>query len=455
MLHAVHDLRRANRWIVVVRNDEHSQHPHFILELLEARLLLSAAPSADDSADVPNDEPSSINMEFQAVPDFITSAGTSFDNLTLSVFEGPSDLQYQATIQWDDGTQSDGSIVPQSDSRYAVVGSHDYGVKGQFQNVTIHVTASDGSSEDDYRALLTKVQGMEFIEGSEPGANTGPFDLVSGSIASFWDADPADPSAYNVSINWGDGASSTGSVQRQPGGRMWVYGQHTYTSSGVFPMSVTINRPGATLTAPGEAEIDYGSGIRFVDRPNFGFAGTGFTDLPLVSFTGRLSADQYTASVDWGDGTTSYASVAVRDGKFIVVGSHDYSVKGNFLADISIRCPDGSTNDAHPSIIAGADPDTVDRLPGIEFDEPTPLEPTPLEPTPVASPDLPDDGAIDSEADSDVTPIDEPEVIAGFATTARAPERSPLATIASDLFQTHKKISGVLDGADPSEAFLA
>jgi hypothetical protein len=90
--------------------------------------------------------------------------------------------------------------------------------------------------------------------------------------------------------------------------------------------------------------------------------------------------------------------------------------------------------------------------PGIQL----PVVLTPDEPAPTPAP-IPDDPTppLPPPADSpDVTPIDEPELIAGFATPAQAPPRSPVATIASDLFQTHKKISGVLDGADPSEAFL-
>src|SRR4051794_31351147 len=116
MLHAVRHLRRPNRWIVALRTDDVAAHDRFVLELLEPRLLLSAAPSADPS-DASDELPYSILVESQAVNDFLTSAGTSFNDVTLSVFEGPPDLQYQASVLWDDGAQSDASIVPQSDGR--------------------------------------------------------------------------------------------------------------------------------------------------------------------------------------------------------------------------------------------------------------------------------------------------------------------------------------------------
>jgi virginiamycin B lyase len=64
---------------------------------------------------------------------------------------------------------------------------------------------------------------------------------ASHTVATFTDADPnARPSDYAVTINWGDGETSGGSVRRAADGSFIVRGRHTYEKKGTRRVLVLI-----------------------------------------------------------------------------------------------------------------------------------------------------------------------------------------------------------------------
>jgi hypothetical protein len=79
-------------------------------------------------------------------------------------------------------------------------------------------------------------------------------------------------------------------------------------------------------------------------------------DGTLTSFDpGTLTAGDYTAEIEWGDGTTSAGTmVANEDGSVGVVGSHTYTKSGEYFPDILIDGSDGSTGGAGRHVIVGA-----------------------------------------------------------------------------------------------------
>ena len=76
-------------------------------------------------------------------------------------------------------------------------------------------------------------------EGTTFEARAGT--LVNATVATFTDGDPdARPSDYDVTISWGDGDRSSGTVQRRADGSFAVRGKHAYAKQGSRKVVVRI-----------------------------------------------------------------------------------------------------------------------------------------------------------------------------------------------------------------------
>jgi hypothetical protein len=124
-----------------------------------------------------------------------------------------------------------------------------------------------------------------------------------------------------------------------------VTGSHTYAEEGSFTANVSVADVGG-------ASAMASSGVGVADAPlspngltlnmsqGATFAGV------IATFTDgdpNGATTDYTASIDWGDGSTSAGSVQVDpNGGFDVTGSHTYSLSGNFTIGVSIADAGGT-----------------------------------------------------------------------------------------------------------------
>ena len=168
---------------------------------------------------------------------------------------------------------------------------------------------------------------------------------MSGVVASFTHADAAaTASDFTATIDWGDGsAMSTGTITAAGNG-FTVAGSHTYADEGSYKVTVNVvDKDGSTGTATGTATI--------ADAPlTAGLIKALCSSVPCtVSFAftdgnpGATVAD-FTATINWGDGTSSAGVVTASGGGFLVTGSHVYRDHGGGHA-ISVTVTDdgGST----------------------------------------------------------------------------------------------------------------
>jgi hypothetical protein len=90
--------------------------------------------------------------------------------------------------------------------------------------------------------------------GAQPGVTF--FDTV----ASFTDADPAGVTTdYSAMISWGDGTNSVATIAGNTSGGWDVIGRHVYSTTQVYPTSVTItDAGGAPATATGSINVSVG-----------------------------------------------------------------------------------------------------------------------------------------------------------------------------------------------------
>jgi hypothetical protein len=133
------------------------------------------------------------------------------------------------------------------------------------------------------------------------------------------------------------------------------------------------------ITDSGTAQVDdpVPASVQMNTTPSILTSSTTSFSSAVANFTGALAADQYTATIDWGDGTTSAGDIQLQqDGSYTVFGSHDFGVKGSFSVSVEVDATDGSTGyDSHTiytnagSLVMTSDPsiwtttgDAVDQL---------------------------------------------------------------------------------------------
>ena len=182
--------------------------------------------------------------------------------------------------------------------------------------------------------------------GTTFGATEGA--SFSGAIATFTDPDTAaTASEYSATIDWGDGSPTDTGVITGSLGSFSVSGTHTYTEEGTKSVTITIT------------DVDNASnGDTASSTANVGDAALGSTcaasSVSATSFSGNVasltdanpyatSAD-FTATIDWGDGSSSAGIVnGPTGGPFAVSGNHTYSSTGPKSISVTVNDDGGST----------------------------------------------------------------------------------------------------------------
>ena len=131
----------------------------------------------------------------------------------------------------------------------------------------------------------------------------------SGVVAWFTDANPlAQPSDFAVSIDWGDGTTTAGSVAPSTGSGFDVVGTHAYGDVAAAAVKVLVRDQGGSTSAATSRATVSESGI--VGRGAALSVGQAMAvvDAIVATFTdgnGVKPAADFTAEIDWGDGETS------------------------------------------------------------------------------------------------------------------------------------------------------
>jgi hypothetical protein len=162
------------------------------------------------------------------------------------------------------------------------------------------------------------------------------------AVATFTDDNSAaTPADFTATIDWGDGTATTAGMIFASSAAFAVTGQHTYADEGAFTVTVTISdvSPGtgtasvtdtATVT---EADALSGTPVSFA-----ALAGTSFTTT-VANFTDTLTTNvpgDFTATINWGDATTSAGTVTGGGGAFSVSGTHTYAGSGTFSVTVTL-----------------------------------------------------------------------------------------------------------------------
>ena len=305
-----------------------------------------------------------------AVPSVVEGGSPSGAIATFTDLD-PNDnaSEYTVTIDWGDGSTGPGTVIKTGAGAFSVSGSHSYGEEGPR---TVGVTVKDaGGSTATATQAITVADAPLTPGGPLTRRGTEGRPLRAAAVAAFHDAfagaTVADYSA--ATINWGDGTSSAGTISPAPGGRWQVGGSHTYREEGHYATTVVVtDRGGAMMTAHGTSIIAdaplhaYGQRIAAGLRQQFRGVVTTFTDAKFGAVGTSPHPDDYTVTINWGDGHSSAGTISTvrvvsrgrRLSRFAVTGAHAYTSAGLKHVTVLIHDRGGAEATARSQVIVSA-----------------------------------------------------------------------------------------------------
>jgi hypothetical protein len=298
--------------------------------------------------------------------DYTGSVATFFDPTNSAPASS-----YAASIDWGDGQTSAGTVSgPGGTGGFDVTGSHTYLAAGS-DDVQITITGPDGQVllVNHTTALIADAP-LTGQAVTYAGSAASAYDDVVGS---FTDANPnAQPGDFLATIQWGDGATSAGTVSDQ-GGNYAVSGLHTFTAAGAYSVNVSVQDSGGasaswTSTLYIDTVLPDGTNPLLPTDPTvYSTEGAPFSGSvgTFIDTDGNHDPSRYTVqTINWGDNSSSGGTVS-GTGPFAVSGSHTYSEEGSFSVTATVHDSDGANftvtstaqvTDAAPSIVSTSNP---------------------------------------------------------------------------------------------------
>lgn len=329
------------------------------------------APNASVSDAVAVSDPSVV---VTAASSLSASEGSA-SGFALATFTDPAGAEvvgdYQASINWGDGTTSAGSITfNPATGTFTVTGTHSYAEEGSYGPlVTVMHDAAPAASAaaavtvGDPSVAATSA-GFNALRGISSGAVT---------LATFTDPGGAEALAdYSAAINWGDGSTGAGTVTFNAAtGLFSVTGSHVYAASGNYSASVTVHHDAAPDVVVTSAATISDPAVVVTGGYSFSAAeGSASASQVVASFTdpgGALPASSYLATITWGDGSSSAGTVSYNAATttFSVAGSHLYAGEGSYSVAVTVQ--DGSAPAASATSVAAVSDPSVKATGGFTF----------------------------------------------------------------------------------------
>jgi hypothetical protein len=285
--------------------------------------------------------------------------GIGFSGFTVATFTDANTsapaTDFTATVTWGDGSSSAASVVATGTTgTFAVVASHTYAEEGT-ETLSVAVLDHGGSSISNSATIAVADAALSHLTihapvGATEGEGTGTF-----TVASFSDANTSAPlTDFTAVITWGDGTTSSVTSANGlsgSGGNFVVKTSHTFAASGTLTLSVHIlDAGGSSVSGQSSATVAASSlAVTTVHAVHGLTEGQGTGTFTVATFTDSKTsepASNFTAVIQWGDGTTSTVTsangISGSNGSFVVQSSHTYAEEITSATVVSVRILDSS-----------------------------------------------------------------------------------------------------------------
>ena len=280
----------------------------------------SATATSSVSVSAPNQAPSIVSLN-------VTTGSEGGSSSLALTFADPDPADtHTVSVAWGDGATSDSGTLASTVTGFDA--SHLYADTGTYSVV---LTLADSASHTVTATSSVSPANVAPVVGTLSLSPSSVVDhqpvTVSGTFT-----DPGTADTFTVTINWGDGKSSSQSLVA---GTRSFSDSHAYDTAGPVTIMATV------------ADRDLGKSSSSVDLlvlpsnhapANLAVSATaalegGSTTL-TVSFTDAEASDTHTVAITWGDGGTD--SVALLAGALSTTPSHTYLDSGTYTVGVTV-----------------------------------------------------------------------------------------------------------------------
>jgi PKD repeat protein len=258
---------------------------------------------------------------------------------------------FTAKVQWGDGSSSQlgsGAFSISGGGHFSLQAGHTYTDGGSY-TVSVHVLDIGSSSASASATLAVADQPLTAAHVSSFAATEGASTGVV-TVATFTDTNSlGSPYDFTATVAWGDGTFSTvsglnGGIKALGGSQYAVFASHTYPEEGTYTLSVQVlDRGGTSISTSATLAVADAplSNLSLTDPGAHAGQDTGnFTVATFHDGNGAAPTTDFTAVVQWGDGTTttlaSSAFQAQGGGNFAVLSHHLYASAGTYTLSVQV-----------------------------------------------------------------------------------------------------------------------
>ncbi|MFN7805549.1 MAG: M10 family metallopeptidase C-terminal domain-containing protein, partial [Planctomycetaceae bacterium] len=174
--------------------------------------------------------------------------------------------------------------------------------------------------------------------GPDQGASEG--DVVSLSLAAYSAVAPF--SDLSMTIDWGDGTSEPGTlVPGSTPGSGTISNTHRYVDNGTYTVTLRLTDQITTLSDSFVATVS-NAAPAVGTIAGLAAAVRGQTLNYSLPFSDAGTADTHSASINWGDGTSSTGSFTAAAGVGTIAGAHVYAATGTYTITVTVTDDDGA-----------------------------------------------------------------------------------------------------------------
>jgi hypothetical protein len=199
-----------------------------------------------------------------------------------------------------------------------------------------------------FAIALTAAPANASVTLSTPSLAVNEYAEFSGAVATFTTDASATAGEYTASINWGDGTTSSATIAGGVG-TFSVSGNHIYADGGAWPLKVTVTHEAIESSATGTATVADAS-LTATGPSGLTVAEGGAVATTLAHFTDADTGpvpppSHYIATISWGDGSSSPASITGLgggEGYDVTASPHVFAEEGSYDLVVSITDAGGA-----------------------------------------------------------------------------------------------------------------